>query len=68
MFGAAAVRQKKRKAEQQAGGAYPNSTRGPYIKPFGPRFDRNELPYFKYKRAVLEAQLGAHELGVKVRN
>ena len=21
----------------------------PYIKPYGPRFDRTELPYFKYR-------------------
>ena len=21
----------------------------PYIKPYGPRFDRSELPYFKYR-------------------
>ena len=49
MFGAAAVRNKKRKAENAANAA--NAPRGPYIKPFGPRFDPNELPYFKYKRA-----------------
>ncbi len=55
MFGAAAVRNKKRKQQQQAaGGEAP--TRGPYIKPFGPRFDPNELPYFKYKRALQEAK------------
>ena len=28
----------------------------PYIKPFGARFDPNELPYFKYKKALEEAK------------
>ena len=46
MFGAAAVR-KKRKAKQEDENK--EKTRGPYIKPFGPRFDPNSLPYFKYK-------------------
>ena len=55
MFGAAAVRKKKRLKEQQIAGQA--ASRGPYIKPFGPRFDANDLPYFKYKRALLEAQL-----------
>ena len=52
MFGAAAVRKKKQKKENQL----KEADRGPYIKPFGPRFDPNELPYFKYKKALLEAQ------------
>ena len=52
MFGAAAVRKKKQKAAQNL----KEADRGPYIKPFGPRFDPNELPYFKYKKALLEAQ------------
>ena len=50
MFGAAAVRNKKKKSN-----AAP-VPRGPYIKPFGPRFDPSELPYFKYKRALAEAK------------
>jgi hypothetical protein len=55
MFGAAAVRNKKKKAQEQRllNG---ETSRGPYIKPFGPRFDPNELPYFKYKKALVEAQ------------
>ena len=55
MFGAAAVRKKRK--EQQANNLQ-NGSRGPYIKPFGPRFDPSTLPYFKYKRALVEA----HEL------
>ena len=61
MFGAAAVRQKKRLKEQQIAAGGGVVSRGPYIKPFGPRFDANELPYFKYKRALLEAQLAVPE-------
>ena len=58
MFGAAAaVRKKKRLKEQQLAAGDQAASRGPYIKPFGPRFDANDLPYFKYKRALLEAQL-----------
>jgi hypothetical protein len=51
MFGAAAVRNKKRKTAAEKA----ELPRGPYIKPFGPRFDAAELPYFKYKKALLEA-------------
>lgn len=54
MFGAAAVRNKKLKAERERNAA--ELPRGPVIKPFGPRFDPNELPYFKYKKALQEAK------------
>jgi len=66
MFGAAAVRQKKRLKEQQIAASGVQVNRGPYIKPFGPRFDPNDLPYFKYKRAMLEAQLGSDSTLTKV--
>ncbi len=61
MFGAAAVRQKKRLKEQQIAAGGGQAARGPYIKPFGPRFDPNDLPYFKYKRAQLEAQIAGSD-------
>ena len=54
MFGAAAVRNKKLKAERERNAA--DLPRGPVIKPFGPRFDPDELPYFKYKKALQEAK------------
>lgn len=57
MFGAAAVRQKKRNKDQQGGAGAAQAARGQYSNPFGPRFNANDLPYFKYKRALLEAQL-----------
>lgn len=56
MFGAAAVRKKKERAKLELAKTGEPPSRGPYIKPFGPRFDPNELPYFKYKKALLEAQ------------
>ena len=58
MFGAAAVRKKRKEQTNNL----QNPTRHPYIKPFGPRFDPSTLPYFKYKRALIEA----HELKVKI--
>lgn len=54
MFGAAAVRKKRK--EQQANAEANSPNRGPLIKPFGPRFDPKSLPYFKYKQAIIEAQ------------
>ena len=54
MFGAAAVR-KKRKAQREEA-ANKEKTRGPYIKPFGPRFDPNSLPYFKYKVTIYNSK------------
>jgi len=66
MFGAAAVRHKKRLKEHQMAASGDPAARGPYIKPFGPRFDPNDLPYFKYKRAMLEAQMGSNSTVAKV--
>ena len=54
MFGAAAVRKKKQKALAEANKG--DEPLHPYIKPFGTRFDPNELPYFKYKKALEEAK------------
>ena len=53
MFGATAVRQKRERErrEKVSRGLEPQAL--PYIKPFGPRFDRNELPYFKYRELKL---------------
>ena len=56
MFGASAVRKKREREKREKlarlGG---EATIFPYIKPFGPRFDREELPYFKYRRALSSA-------------
>ena len=47
MLAARAVRNKKKKKEENV-----EVPRGPYIKPFGPRFDSSELPYFKYSVTI----------------
>ena len=58
MLAARAIRKKKSKTEQEK----KDLPRGPYIKPFGPRFDSSELPYFKYgvatQNCTLEMELG----------
>ena len=75
MFGASAVRKKREREKREKlarlGG---EATIFPYIKPFGPRFDREELPYFKYRRALSSAaseegsntiRLGRWEVGMR---
>ena len=33
----------------------------PYIKPYGPSFDRTELPYFKYRETIRLTQIKARQ-------
>ena len=58
MFGATAVRRKRERErrEKAARGLEPQVF--PHIKPFGPRFDRGQLPYFKYRQTLQSAQKG----------
>ena len=51
MFGASIVRQKREKErkERLARGDPPII---PFIKPFPPRFDPKQLPYFKYRQSL----------------
>ena len=51
MFGATALRRKREREqpEKAARGSEPRVF--PYIKPFGPKFYKNQLPYFKYGHA-----------------
>ena len=62
MLAARAIRKKKSKTEQEK----KDLPRGPYIKPFGPRFDSSELPYFKYgvatQNCTLEMELLCNSL------
>ena len=51
MFGANAVRQRRERERREKVSRGGDVQAFPYIKPYGPRFDRNELPYFKYKMA-----------------
>ena len=56
MFGATAVRAKRERErrEKLARGAEP--TIYPYIAPFPARFDPEDVPYFKYRRALEECK------------
>ena len=53
MLAARAIRKKQKKTPQEL----KDLPRGPYIKPFGPRFDSSELPYFKYAVATQNCTL-----------
>ena len=53
MFGATAVRQKReRERREKIARALDLQSSPYYIKPYGVRFDRRELPYFKYRLAL----------------
>ena len=54
MFGATAVRQKRERERREREQRGLDGVVSPYIKPFGVRFDPNELPYFKYRKALEE--------------
>ena len=53
MFGATAVRQKRERERRERMERSLDLQHSPYvkfIKPYGARFDKNELPYFKYRQ------------------
>ena len=52
MFGATALRQKRERERRARAARLGDSQVFPYIKPFGPRFDKMELPYFKYRETL----------------
>ena len=52
MFGATAVRQKRERERREKMARGLDQQAFPYIKPYGPRFDRNQLPYFKYRETL----------------
>ena len=56
MFGATAVRRKRERERREKAARDVEPVIFPYIKPFGPRFDKNKLPYFKYRQAVLQEE------------
>lgn len=69
MFGASIVRAKRERErkERLARGEDPPII--PYIKPFGPRFDASQLPYFKYRQAVATlGQVDASKIKRKIIN
>ena len=56
MFGASIVRQKREREREERLARGEDPPIIPYIKPFGERFDPNQLPYFKYRLAI--SQIG----------
>ena len=62
MFGATAVRQKRERERREKIARTLELQSSPYyIKPYGTRFDRRELPYFKYRETLkLKLVQGRH--------
>ena len=52
MFGATALRRKREREQREKAARGLEPRVFPYIKPFGQRFDKNQLPYFKYRQAL----------------
>ena len=52
MFGATAVRRKRERERREKAARGLDPQVFPYIKPFGPRFDKRQLPYFKYGQTL----------------
>ena len=50
MFGAGAVRRKRERERKEKAARGLEPPVFPYIKPFGQRFERNKLAYFKYRQ------------------
>ena len=65
MFGASVVRQKRERERLDRLNRENDPPVIPYIKPFGVRFDPQQLPYFKYRKALaqLEAERVLCEVG-----
>ena len=67
MFGATAVRQKRERERRSRALRLVDQQVFPYIKPFGDRFDPNQLPYFKYRETLKLLQEGSEYDDVEVR-
>ena len=65
MFGASVVRQKRERERLDRLSRENDPPVIPYIKPFGVRFEPEQLPYFKYRQALaqMEAEKAASEVG-----
>ena len=66
MFGATAVRRKREREQREKAARGFEPEVFPYIKPFGKRFDRNQLPYFKYRQNY-KSGVHLHQAAWKVR-
>ena len=62
MFGATALRQKRERERREKLNRAVEQPVFPYIKPYGARFDRNELPYFKYRETMRLLNEGAEDV------
>ena len=62
MFGANAVRQRRERERREKVSRGGDVQAFPYIKPYGPRFDRNELPYFKHRTAFKMVHQGSEKM------
>ena len=62
MFGATAVRQKRERDKREKLSRVVDQQVFPYIQPYGPRFDRNQLPYFKYRETLRLLDEGAEDV------
>ena len=51
MFRATALRQKREREQREKAARGLEPRVFPYIKPFGQKFDKNQLTYFKYRHA-----------------
>ena len=51
MFGATALRRKREREQREKAARGLEPRVFPYIKPFGQKFNKNQLPYFKYIHA-----------------
>ena len=56
MFGASVVRQKRERERRDRLSRDNDPPVIPYIKPFGVRFDPEQLPYFKYRQALAQME------------
>jgi len=50
MFGATAVRRKREKERRERVARNSANIIYPYIRPYGPKFDKYQLPYFKHRK------------------
>lgn len=57
MFGATAVRQKRERERRERLARASEPLIYPYIPPFPARFQAEEIPYFKYRKALEESGL-----------
>ena len=56
MFGATAVRRKRERERREKAARGVEPPIFPYIKPFGLRFDKNKLAYFRYRKTFQQDQ------------